>query len=70
MHDDFSKVRMIHFTNELNLKLKDSVSASLTSLRWISHIHLYTDFSKFNTYLFDDKSTFIQMTINKPYMVR
>ena len=49
MYDYFPKVRMTHFTNELNLKLKDSVSTSLTSLRWISHSHLCTDFSKFDT---------------------
>lgn len=49
MYDYFPKVRMTHFTNELNLKLKDSVSTSFTSLRWISHSHLCTDFSKSDT---------------------
>lgn len=47
MYDYFPKVRMIHFTNELNLKLKECISTSL--MDFFTLMDLCTDFSKFDT---------------------
>lgn len=65
MYDYSPKVRMIHFTNELNLKLKECISTSLMDFTLICAL---TSLSF--THFFDEKSPFTQMTINKPHVIR